>query len=160
MKNMISRNTFIFIVFLTLTGCEANKLNCPEDENVCSPQNQSIMLQYSTDPRLMRDMEPVGNLDNGMTIYSWSWNNKARNINEKYGSNSKNGGHASIGLITRDIKKLYPNAVFIRSDGYEQINEAILRQNDQFINKKILASENSTRERCAKILETSYVYCF
>ena len=116
----------------------------------------SSMFSYSTDKQLMSEIIVLGVLENGMNVYAWQWNEKAKAINANYGASESDGGYAAIGFKAQEIKALYPKAVFINDDGYLQINASLLASYDEFIGHK----SSGETSRCARILNTKYSLCF
>ena len=116
----------------------------------------SSMFSYSTDKQLMSEIIVLGVLENGMNVYAWQWNEKAKAINANYGASESDGGYAAIGFKAQEIKARYPKAVFINDDGYLQINASLLASYDEFIGQK----SSGKTSRCARILNTKYSLCF
>jgi hypothetical protein len=116
----------------------------------------SSMFSYSTDKQLMSEIIVLGVLENGMNVYAWQWNEKAKTINANYGASESDGGYAAIGFKAQEIKALYPTAVFINDNGYLQINAPILASRDEFIGQKY----SGVTGKCARILNTKYSLCF
>ena len=116
----------------------------------------SSMFSYSTDKQLMSEIIVLGVLENGMNVYAWQWNEKAKAINANYGASESDGGYAAIGFKAQEIKALYPKAVFINDNGYLQINASILASRDEFIGQK----SSGVTSKCARILNTKYSLCF
>tara|TARA_B110000261_G_scaffold151982_1_gene181051 strand:+ start:212 stop:556 length:345 start_codon:yes stop_codon:yes gene_type:complete len=114
------------------------------------------MFSYSTDKQLMSEIIVLGVLENGMNVYAWQWNEKAKAINANYGASESDGGYAAIGFKAQEIKALYPKAVFINDNGYLQINASILASRDEFIGQK----SSGVTSKCARILNTKYSLCF
>jgi hypothetical protein len=116
----------------------------------------SSMFSYSTDKQLMSEIIVLGVLENGMNVYAWQWNEKAKAINANYGASESDGGYAAIGFTAQEIKALYPKAVFINDNGYLQIHASILASRDEFIGQK----SSGVTSKCARILNTKYSLCF
>ena len=104
----------------------------------------------------MSEIIALGALENGMNVYSWQRNEKAKAINANYGASESDGGYAAIGCKAQEIKARYPKAVFINDDGYLQINASLLASYDEFIGQK----SSGKTSRCARILNTKYSLCF
>ena len=119
---------------------------------------QSKLFAYSTDSRLMRDVVPVGHLENGLLIYSWDWNDEARALDRRYGASEAEQGHAGIGFVAQDIAKIYPTAVQEGRDGYLMIDAKALAAEDGFMRAKLTAVDRS--ERCTRIVDTRFTICF
>ena len=116
----------------------------------------SSMFSYSTDKQLMAEIIVLGVLENGMNVYAWQWNEKAKTINANYGASESDGGYAAIGFKAQEIKALYPTAVFINDNRYLQINASALASHDEFIEQKF----SGVASKCARILNTKYSLCF
>ena len=116
----------------------------------------SSMFSYSTDKQLMSEIIVLGVLENGMNVYAWQWNEKAKAINANYGASEGDGGYAAIGFKAQEIKAFYPTAVFVNDNGYLQINASILASRDEFIGQK----SSGVTGKCARILNTKYSLCF
>ena len=114
------------------------------------------IFQYSTDVRLMSNIAALGQLENGMTIYSWDWNETAKTLSERYGASEKDQGYAAVGFKAQDIQKLYPDAVIQGDGGYLRIIGSILVAQDDYIGQKVSRKSG----RCANIISTRFHYCF
>ena len=140
---MIKFKNVLIITFLVSLG------------GITKAENSS-MFSYSTDKQLMSEIIVLGVLENGMNVYAWQWNEKAKTINANYGASESDGGYAAIGFKAQEIKALYPKAVFINDNGYLQINASILASRDEFIGQK----SSGVTGKCARILNTKYSLCF
>ena len=140
---MIKFKNVLIITFLVSLG------------GITKAENSS-MFSYSTDKQLMAEIIVLGVLENGMNVYAWQWNEKAKAINANYGASESDGGYAAIGFKAQEIKALYPKAVFINDNGYLQINASILASRDEFIGQK----SSGVTSKCARILNTKYSLCF
>lgn len=140
---MIKFKNVLIITFLVSLG------------GITKAENSS-MFSYSTDKQLMSEIIVLGVLENGMNVYAWQWNEKAKAINANYGASESDGGYAAIGFKAQEIKALYPKAVFINDNGYLQINASILASRDEFIGQK----SSGVTSKCARILNTKYSLCF
>jgi hypothetical protein len=136
------KNVLIMIIFVSWGG-------------ITKAENSSL-FSYSSDNQLMSEIIALGALENGMNVYSWQWNEKAKAINANYGASESDGGYAAIGFKAQEIKARYPKAVFINDDGYLQINASLLASYDEFIGQK----SSGKTSRCARILNTKYSLCF
>lgn len=137
------KNILICVLLIgTLAGCSA----------------QSKLFAYSTDSRLMRDVSLVGQLENGLLIYSWGWSDEARAFDPRYGASEAEQGHAGIGFVAQDIAKIYPTAVQEGRDGYLMIDAKALAAEDGFMRAKLTAVDRS--ERCTRIVDTRFTICF
>ena len=122
---------------------------------ITKAENLSI-FSYSTDQQLMSEINSLGALENGMNVYAWQWNEKAKAISANYGASESDGGYGAVGFKAQEIKVLYPKAVFINDSGYLQINASALASHDEFIGQKF----SGVASKCARILNTKYSLCF
>ena len=155
---------FSFLLIF-LVGCALPDDECSQKAQQCELTNESPVLQYSTDVRLMVGINEIGTLGNGMIVHSWFWNNEAKKLGPRYNDPNFGGvidfnSLTAVGLLTSEVKKMYPKAVFLRPDGFEQINEKILIQKDAFIRSLVEAREVEGSSSCTKIIGTKYRFCF
>ena len=120
----------------------------------------SPLFSYSTDRRLMTEIQRLGALENGMTVYAWHWNETARQLDSRYGASDSNTAYGAIGFIAQDIQDLYPTAVSTGVGGYLRIDARELAAHDQFIRWKLTSTSKSVAGRCARVLETRFILCF
>ena len=73
----------------------------------------SAGLKLFSDENLKTDIKKVGELDNGLGIYTWKWNAKAKEL----GADSA----PQIGVIAQEVLKVIPDAVE-RIKGYLTVN--------------------------------------
>ncbi|OWV72990.1 hypothetical protein ATY75_30915 [Rhizobium sp. N122] len=59
-----------------------------------------------SDRRLKEDIKRVGTLDNGLPVYAFRY---------------KDGGPTQIGLMSDDVRKTHPDAVFEHADGFDRV---------------------------------------
>lgn len=111
----------------------------------------------STDRRLMSNVEKLGDLENGLAIYSWKWNETARALDPRYGAD---GGFISIGFVAQEVAKVYPDTVQRGENGYLFINERELAKADQYIRWKLTSDSTTVDGRCARVRGSSYILCF
>jgi hypothetical protein len=74
----------------------------------------SLLASYSgSDRRLKTDIEPVGRLDNGLTVYRYRY---------------KSGGPAMLGVMADEVEKINPQAVAkgVIAGGFDAVNYAML----------------------------------
>ena len=152
-------------VLIFLAGCALLDGECSQKAAQCELPNESRILQYSTDVRLMMEIKEIGTLDNGMIVHSWFWNDQAKKLGPKYNDPNFGGvidsnSLTAVGLLTSEVKKMHPKAVFIRPDGFEQISEAVLIKNDTFIKSLIEARKIEGFSSCARVIGTKYKLCF
>ena len=67
---------------------------------------------FGSDENLKTDIKVVGKLDNGLNLYTWKWNSKAKEL----GINQP-----TIGVIAQEVQKIMPEAV-IERNGYLAVN--------------------------------------
>ena len=161
---MVGFIRFSFLLIF-LVGCTLPDDKCSHQVLQCELINESAVLQYSTDVRLMVGIKEIGSLGNGMVVHSWFWNNEAKKLGPRYNDPNFGGvidfnSLTAVGLLTSEVKKMYPKAVFLRPDGFEQINEKILIQKDAFIRSLVEAREVEGSSSCTKIIGTKYRFCF
>jgi hypothetical protein len=120
----------------------------------------SSLFGFSTDKRLMSKIEKLGELENGLVVYSWQWNKTASELDPRYGIAEVDGGFLSIGFIAQEIGKVYPDAVEIGDSGYLHINEQQLAKADQFIRWKLTSDSRTVSGRCSRINGSRYILCF
>ena len=155
----------IILAVLALSACDQETSLCDSSLEQCEQQNHSLISHYSSDPRLMSGIQEVGKIKNGMVVHKWFWNEDAKKLGAIYNDPKFGGGIASnsfsaIGLLSSEVKKHFPEAVYLRPDGYEQIDEKILMQKDKYIKNLIIAVRKDTTKSCAKINETRFSLCF
>jgi hypothetical protein len=155
---------FSFILCF-LIGCALPDGDCPQKALQCKLTNESSVLQYSTDVRLMVGIKEIGALGNGMLVHSWFWNNNAKKLGPMYNDPNFGGvidfkSPTAVGLLTSEVKKMYPMAVVVRPDGFEQINEKVLMQKDAFIKSLIEARKIEGSNSCTRVIDTNYRFCF
>ena len=120
----------------------------------------SVLFSGNTDRRLMSSIEKLGELDNGLAIYSWKWNETARALDPRYGATGADGGFISIGFVAQEVAKVYPDTVQRGGNGYLFINEKELAKADQYIRWKLTSDSRTVGGRCARVRGSSYVLCF
>ena len=70
-----------------------------------------------SDERLKENIKPIGISENGHNVYTWDWNNKAKEL----GVNNP-----TIGVIAQEVKKYMPEAVIKDDNGYYMVNYGAL----------------------------------
>ena len=55
---------------------------------------------------------------------------------------------------------MYPTAVILGPEGFEQINEMVLMKKDAFIKDLIEARNIEGSSSCTKVIGTKYSFCF
>ena len=152
-------------LLVLLPSCELREDGCISNLLQCETVNKSPILQYSTDVRLMKGVKKLGILGNGMVVHTWFWNDEAKKLGPKYNDPQFGGvidynSLTAVGLLTSEVKKMYPEAVFVRPDGFEQINERELIQKDKFIKNLITAKKVDGASSCTIVYGTRFRLCF
>jgi hypothetical protein len=70
-------------------------------------------LMSSSDIRLKDDVKKVGELENGLGVYTWRWNEIAR---------GKGIRTPEIGVLAQEVAEVIPSAVAIDTDGYLMVD--------------------------------------
>ena len=70
-----------------------------------------------SDERLKENIKPIGKSENGHNLYTWDWNDKAKEL----GVNT-----STIGVIAQEVKKYMPKAVIQDANGYYKVNYGVL----------------------------------
>jgi len=120
----------------------------------------SPLFSYSTDIKLMSNIQRLGQIQNGFSVFSWQWNPKALNLDARYINTQDSNSFAPIGFIANDVQKVYPDAVKENEFGYLQIDGSILASKDQFIRSKLENKSRTHDGRCAKVEQTRFFLCF
>lgn len=68
-----------------------------------------------SDVKLKTNIKKIKQLDNGINVYSWEWNE----IGKKIAKNIP-----SIGVLAQEVQKIIPEAVMKHADGYLRVNYA------------------------------------
>ena len=162
---LMSTFTRTLCFLILLPSCELREDVCATNLLQCEMVNNSPILQYSTDVRLMKGVKKLGILDNGMVVHTWFWNDEAKKLGPKYndpqfGGVIDNISLSAVGLLTSEVKKMYPEAVVINRDGFEQINEKELIENDEFIKNLITAKKVDGASSCTIVDGTRFRFCF
>ena len=77
----------------------------------------SKLLPLMSDERLKENITPIGKSENGHNLYTWDWNNKAKEL----GVDSP-----TIGVLAQEVMKYMPEAVIQNDDGYYMVNYGAL----------------------------------
>ena len=72
---------------------------------------------FPSDEKLKENIKPIGKSANGHNLYTWDWNEKAKNL----GIDSP-----STGVIAQEVMKYMPEAVFKDASGYYKVNYGVL----------------------------------
>ena len=70
-----------------------------------------------SDERLKENIKPIGKSENGHNLYTWDWNDKAKEL----GVNDP-----TTGVIAQEIMKYMPEAVITDENGYYMVNYGVL----------------------------------
>jgi len=70
-----------------------------------------------SDERLKENIKPIGKSENGHNLYTWDWNDKAKEL----GVNDP-----TTGVIAQEIMKYMPEAVITDKNGYYMVNYGVL----------------------------------
>jgi len=70
-----------------------------------------------SDERLKENIKPIGKSENGHNLYTWDWNNKAKEL----GINDP-----TTGVLAQEVKKYMPEAVIEDENGYYKVNYGVL----------------------------------
>jgi hypothetical protein len=77
----------------------------------------SKLLPLMSDERLKENITPIGKSENGHNLYTWDWNNEAKEL----GVDSP-----TIGVLAQEVMKYMPEAVIQNDDGYYMVNYGAL----------------------------------
>ena len=72
---------------------------------------------FLSDERLKENIKPIGKSENGHNLYTWNWNDKAKEL----GINNP-----TIGVLAQEVKKYMPEAVITDENGYYKVNYGVL----------------------------------
>ena len=70
---------------------------------ITKAENLSI-FSYSTDQQLMSEIIALGILENGMNVYAWEWNEKAKAISANYGASESDSGYVGFKAQEDDLR--------------------------------------------------------
>jgi len=86
--------------------------------DVLSTAAQAAALYFgASDERLKENIQPIGRSENGHNLYTWDWNDKAKEL----GINDP-----TTGVIAQEVKKYMPEAVIKDENGYYKVNYGVL----------------------------------
>ena len=74
-------------------------------------------MYFMSDERLKENIKPIGTSENGHKLYTWDWNNKAKEL----GIND-----STTGVIAQEVMKYMPEAVIKDANGYYMVNYGVL----------------------------------
>jgi len=67
-----------------------------------------------SDARLKENLKPVGALASGLTIYEWTWSDKAKEVGA--------ANQPAFGVVAQEAEKIIPEAVSTGAHGYLMID--------------------------------------
>jgi len=70
-----------------------------------------------SDERLKENIKPIGKSENGHNVYTWDWNDKAKEL----GVNDP-----TTGVLAQEVMKYMPEAVTKHANGYYMVNYGVL----------------------------------
>ena len=70
-----------------------------------------------SDERLKENIKPIGKSENGHNVYTWDWNDKAK----EFGVNDP-----TTGVLAQEVMKYMPEAVSKHANGYYMVNYGVL----------------------------------
>ena len=120
----------------------------------------SPLFLYSTDINLMTNIQRLGEIRNGFSVFAWQWNEKALKLDPRFRNTQDSNYFAPIGFIAQEVQKVYPDAVTEDEFGYLRIDGETLASKDQFIRWKLTNTSMTLDGRCAKVKHTQFVLCF
>ena len=74
-------------------------------------------MYFLSDERLKENIKPIGKSENGHNLYTWDWNDKAKEL----GVNDP-----TTGVLAQEVKKYMPEAVIEDENGYYKVNYGVL----------------------------------
>jgi len=77
----------------------------------------ATMAMMMSDERLKENIKPIGKSKNGHNVYTWDWNDKAKEL----GVNDP-----TTGVIAQEVMKYMPEAVSKHANGYYMVNYGVL----------------------------------
>ena len=80
-------------------------------------QLAAMYFGMKSDERLKENIKPIGKSENGHNLYTWDWNDKAKEL----GINDP-----TTGVLAQEVKKYMPEAVVKDTDGYYKVNYGVL----------------------------------
>ena len=78
---------------------------------------QLATLYMMSDERLKENIKPIGKSENGHNVYTWDWNDKAKEL----GVNDP-----TTGVLAQEVMKYMPKAVIKDANGYYKVNYGVL----------------------------------
>jgi len=80
-------------------------------------QLAGMYFMGQSDERLKENIKPIGKSENGHNVYTWDWNDKAKEL----GVNDP-----TTGVLAQEVMKYMPEAVFKHANGYYMVNYGVL----------------------------------
>ena len=77
----------------------------------------ATMAMMMSDERLKENIKPIGTSENGHNVYTWDWNDKAKEL----GVNDP-----TTGVLAQEVIKYMPEAVTKNANGYYMVNYGVL----------------------------------
>ena len=77
----------------------------------------ATMAMMMSDERLKENIEPIGTSENGHKLYTWDWNDKAKELEVN---------DPTTGVIAQEVMKYMPEAVTKDANGYYMVNYGVL----------------------------------
>ena len=74
-------------------------------------------MYFMSDERLKENIKPIGKSANGHNLYTWDWNDKAKEL----GVNDP-----TTGVLAQEVMKYMPEAVSKHANGYYMVNYGVL----------------------------------
>ena len=74
-------------------------------------------MYFLSDERLKENIKPIGKSENGHNLYTWDWNDKAKD----FGINDP-----TTGVLAQEVKQYMPEAVIKDKNGYYKVNYGVL----------------------------------
>lgn len=74
-------------------------------------------MYFMSDESLKENIEPIGKSENGHNVYTWDWNDKAKEL----GVNDP-----TTGVLAQEVMKYMPEAVSKHANGYYMVNYGVL----------------------------------
>ena len=74
-------------------------------------------MYFMSDERLKENIKPIGKSENGHNVYTWDWNDKAKEL----GVNDP-----TTGVLAQEVMKYMPEAVSKHANGYYMVNYGVL----------------------------------
>ncbi len=85
--------------------------------DVLGTASQLAGMYFMSDERLKENIKPIGKSENGHNVYTWDWNDKAKEL----GVNDP-----TTGVLAQEVMKYMPEAVSKNANGYYMVNYGVL----------------------------------